>query len=158
MPSPEQSPERAHLRHHIEKRVEDRDITWRELEALSGVPYETVRRIRTSDRPITRDIREKLEDGLRWERGSIRAILSGGDPTPLPEEPRLAVEDRVLDTPIGQVFYQAVRDIDADPDLTPEERKELEAATAQRLSDEITLFVEMKRAQIRKRRRESGDA
>jgi hypothetical protein len=147
MPSPKQSPERARLRAFIEQRVVDLDLSWRDLERLSGVPYETTRRVRTGARPISRETIEGLEDGLRWERGSIRAILSGGDPTPLPDGPRMAVEDHALDTPIGRVAYQVIRDLDADDTLTPEARAELEATIAERMRHDAELFIRAMRAE-----------
>lgn len=153
MPSPQQQPpERARLRALIEERADDLELNWRELVTASGVPYETIRRVRTGDRPINRDTREGLEDGLKWDRGSIRAILDGGDPTPLPAAPRIAVEDHVLDTPIGQVAYQIMQGLDADDDLSPEERAEMEESIAERIRSDVTLFAEMKRAQIERRR------
>lgn len=127
-------------------------MTWADLERASGVPYETIRRVRTGDRPITKDVRDRLEDGLRWKRDSIRRILEGGDPIPL-EGPTLVQEEGILNTPIGRAVYTAIREIDEDSDdLTDEERSELEEALAERLRTEMTLFANMKRAEIERRR------
>lgn len=164
MPSPRpQPPERARLRALLEARQRQEDRTWQEIADAGGITYETIRRVRTGSAEISRDTREALEDGLRWERGSIRDILQGGDPTPLPGSPpnptrvpRIAVEERVLNTSIGQVTQQIAQDLDADDTLTPEEHAELEVAIAERIRSDITLFVHAKRAEIQRRRRDDA--
>lgn len=83
MPTPEpQPPDRTRLRHHMEKRQEELEETWREIAARGGVPYETLRRVRIGSSPLRVTTRAALDRGLRWEPGSTSAILSGGDPTP----------------------------------------------------------------------------
>jgi hypothetical protein len=37
-------------------------------------------------------ILRRLEGALRWEPGSVRAVLAGGDPAPLPDETRRPVQ------------------------------------------------------------------
>jgi hypothetical protein len=144
MPSPrQQSPERARLRTHIEDQVEALDITWAELARASGVPYETIRRVRDGNRPITKDVRDRLEDGLGWARGSIRDILDGGDPTPA--NPRISIENHVLDTRVGQVLYQVIQDLNADQD--PERRAKIDAALAERFANDAELFMRAMRAE-----------
>lgn len=68
----------------VRRRREQRD--WTQLDVATRGPVsidriqaiEGVRTDRYSARTIT-----KLERGLEWESGSIRAILAGGEPTPL---------------------------------------------------------------------------
>lgn len=145
---PVQSPERARLRRHIEARVEELDLTWSALSARAGIPYETIRRVRIGTRPISRAVRVALEDGLQWGRGSIRAILAGGDPTPatggaLDPGP-------TVDTAIGPVEVHIARDLDTALDgLTTDQAAEIERRLAERMRTEAPLFVELLAREMR---------
>jgi hypothetical protein len=71
--------------------------------AAAEINRETLRLIRQGTgqiRPLTMD---GIEDALQWRRGSIDAILSGGDPTPKrmfpvdgPNEPMTPMERELL--------------------------------------------------------------
>lgn len=104
------------------------------------------------------DAVQAAEDAYRLQPGSLRRALSGEIPTPQPadsssdETPRTVVEDHVLETSIGHVTYQIVRDPTADDTMSPEERRALEEALAERLRTEIPLFVEMRRREIEEQR------
>lgn len=142
---------RASWARHVEKPgFRQRVITDLELGARDTFADETLR---------------VAEDAYRLVPGSIRrAIASGGLPEPLPldgepEEPEqgpavptISVADHVLDTPIGQVTHQIMQDLNADADLSPEERAEMEAAVAERIRSDVTLFVHAKRAELERRR------
>lgn len=62
------------------------DLTWVDLAKRADVSVKTLDAIRRGrNRPNARTTR-RLEDALRWERGSIAAIYAGGDPTPVTQE------------------------------------------------------------------------
>lgn len=54
--------------------------TWRDLSTKAGISYETLRALRAGGNPSD-GTTYALEKALRWEPGSVRAILAGGDPT-----------------------------------------------------------------------------
>lgn len=57
--------------------------TWRQLAAHADISYETLRSARTGESVPSDGTKEGLERALRWQHGSIDAVLSGGDPTPV---------------------------------------------------------------------------
>lgn len=75
--------QRAPLRKAMEARIEELDITWRDVAAAAGISYETVRKARTGPGGIPSRTRRALERGLRWARGSVDAVLAGDKPAPL---------------------------------------------------------------------------
>lgn len=61
-------------------------MTQEEVKAAGGPSTATMRLIEGALQDSYRDvILGRLEDALRWEPGSVAAILSGGDPTPRTE-------------------------------------------------------------------------
>ncbi|MFY7069622.1 hypothetical protein ACOQFV_27505 [Nocardiopsis changdeensis] len=153
------SPERLRLGRLIDQRKRRKSWTWTEI-AARGIPLETLRRARLGTAPLTKETLERLDHTLQWEPGSAQTVLNGGNPVPL-EGPTVEQEQRVLSTPLGEAAYTVIREIEEDSeDLDPEEREELEAALAERLRTEMTLFANMKRAELerrRGRRARSGD-
>lgn len=73
---------RERLNRHMEDRRYELGMrTWRALSERAGIAYETLRALRAGSNPSDATVRD-LETALRWERGSIDAILAGGEPTP----------------------------------------------------------------------------
>lgn len=142
----------------VDARQKEMRDTWTAISRRGDIPLETLRRARLGRTPLTEGNLRRLEVGLRWTLGSADAVLDGGDPTPLPSAPRVEVEEHVLDTAIGQVKYQIAPVSDADGVMSAEELQELEEDLAERLRTEIPLFVEMRRRELEKRRREQGGA
>lgn len=64
------------------RRVELR-LTWEALADRAGVTAETVRAIRRGENLPSALTKEGLENALGWDRGSIDAIWSDGDPVVL---------------------------------------------------------------------------
>ena len=60
-------------------------LRWRDVADLGGVSYEVVRAVRNGTGDIRLLTQRGIEDGLKWQQGSVRAILEGGDPVPLGE-------------------------------------------------------------------------
>lgn len=58
--------------------------TWRDLSARAEISYETLRALRAGGRP-SEATTHQLERALQWEPGSVRTIITGGEPTPLPD-------------------------------------------------------------------------
>lgn len=86
-PRSSQSAERERLALLMDDRRRELRLTWDQVAAAAGVNRETLRLIRQGDgqlRPLTKD---GIEDALQWQRGSIDAILAGGDPTPIGQRP-----------------------------------------------------------------------
>lgn len=87
-----QSPERRRLGALIEERRKQLRLSQDALGEEGGITGETVRRIIHGNRPISPRSKTGLERGLRWQTGSIDAILAGADPTPI-DPPLPSMED-----------------------------------------------------------------
>lgn len=61
----------------------DLGLTWQEVAQAASISPATLRAMRAGTNMPSALTRRRLEDALRWERGSIQAILDGGDPTPV---------------------------------------------------------------------------
>lgn len=85
----------------------DLRMNWREVSTAAGISYEALRGIRRGDYRPSELTARALDDALRWERGSVEAILAGGDPMPIR---RHAPDDDDFD-PIAQLERME----DADP-------------------------------------------
>lgn len=66
----------------IEERRLDLDLSLNEVAQLAKISPATLRAIRRGTTQPTPLTKRRLEDALRWERGSIDAVDAGGDPTP----------------------------------------------------------------------------
>ncbi|MUN41502.1 hypothetical protein [Actinomadura litoris] len=81
-------PARVRLAEHMDERRRDlgrqrgERFSWDEVAVKAGLHRETLRNIRLHGRPMRDTTKDGIEDALQWERGSIDAILQGGDPTP----------------------------------------------------------------------------
>ena len=74
----------------VRDRRGDLGLTQEEVTAAGGPSNSTVRLIEGARRDGYRPaILRSLERALQWERGSVAAVLGGGDPTPLTDEPTL---------------------------------------------------------------------
>lgn len=81
----------------IEDRADELDLQWNQLAAESGITVQTLRQMRTAANMPSRNTKRGLEIGLRWKRGSVNAILAGGEPTPLAESETSYREDDDFD-------------------------------------------------------------
>lgn len=88
---------RAHKR--LDQVMNDRrvelDMTWGEIATRARIAEVTLRAIRKGDNNPGELTARRLEDALQWEPGSIEAILDGGQPTPVQEEPGLSFGERL---------------------------------------------------------------
>lgn len=82
MGAPKRSPERKRLAKLMDDRRADLRLRWDEVAELAGVTYETLRQVRYGAGEIRILTKRGIEEALQWERGSIDAILAGGDPRP----------------------------------------------------------------------------
>lgn len=74
---------RANLKRHIEQRVTELRLKWREVAERSGYAVSWIRHIRNDpNKVVTPDFATALDRALEWEPGSTTAILDGGEPTP----------------------------------------------------------------------------
>ena len=66
-----------------------------------------------SDKQIPSDFNQRLIEGvLRWEPGSVRAILNGGQPTPLPAATVTALPTHPGELPPDDDFVRELRAMD----------------------------------------------
>jgi len=79
-----ESPNRRRLAELMEERRKDLRLRWQDVAEASGLSLKTLHSVRSSDRRVAELTKTGVEDGLRWEHGSVDLILSGGDPVPLP--------------------------------------------------------------------------
>ena len=76
---------RKRLADLMEQRRVSLRLTWREVAEAAGISYEALRNARNGTAAIAALTQAGIEDGLRWERGSIAHVLDGGDPVPAGE-------------------------------------------------------------------------
>ena len=75
----------------VSERRGDLGLTQEEVRAAGGPSTATQRLIEGGHQSRYQPrILAALETGLKWQRGSVRRILAGGDPLPLPGEPATA--------------------------------------------------------------------
>jgi transcriptional regulator with XRE-family HTH domain len=66
----------------------ERRLTWERVADRAGLSVALLRNIRAGTAPITKDSKIGIERALDWARGSVDAILAGGEPSPLDEPTR----------------------------------------------------------------------
>ena len=74
---------RRRLARLMDERRDELELLWNDVAKLAGLTREGLRTVRVGNRNIKPETRRGIERALQWERGSVRAILSGGEPTPL---------------------------------------------------------------------------
>lgn len=74
---------RERLARLMDERRDDLELHWNEVAELAGLTREGLRKIRYGIAGIQTTSKHGLEKALHWERGSINAILAGGNPTPI---------------------------------------------------------------------------
>lgn len=92
-PTEDETP-RERLARLMDERRADLELNWQEVADTAGLTREGLRKIRYGTRAMQTDSKVGLERALRWKRGSVNAILAGGDPTPVepaPEDQRPAL-------------------------------------------------------------------
>jgi hypothetical protein len=77
---------RQRLADLMERRRLDLGLTWREVAEAGNISYEVIRAIRNGNGQIRPLSKRGIEVGLKWEAGSVQAILDDGDPQPVPAE------------------------------------------------------------------------
>lgn len=108
---PDQPPERARLREHMEARQGHLGENWDAIARRAGIHEETFRRVRFGTGQMRPATRVAIERGLKWEPGSVRATLDGGDPTPLPETEDDRYATGAID--LGDRVIHLARDLNA---------------------------------------------
>lgn len=71
---------------YLERRIAELGLEYAEVARLAGFSIEVLRKMRHGI-TVRLSTYRKLERSLRWEHGSVEAILSGRDPIPLAEDP-----------------------------------------------------------------------
>lgn len=131
---PARTPARQRLADLMERRRLDLGLTWREVAEAGSISYEVIRAIRHGNGQIRPLSGRGIEVGLKWEAGSVQAVLGDGDPTPVPagpaplpaapEPPRETAEDAALSTvviraavprTVREIWTRVRRDLAATP-------------------------------------------
>jgi transcriptional regulator with XRE-family HTH domain len=103
----------------IKARAEELRKTLDQVAAEAGITKQTLRAIRRGENRPFYKTANGIEDSLRWERGGLYALLDGGEPTALPDEPPASGEPvPVLIDP----FEVQIRGLDH---LTEDEQNEI---------------------------------
>jgi hypothetical protein len=68
---------RAALRAEMERAIDELGMTWLEATQSGKLSYQTLRRARDGEGPITPRTARSIETIFEWPRGTVRAILSG---------------------------------------------------------------------------------
>lgn len=78
----------ARLAHHVKARRTQLGLTWRDVGAGGGPTWSTLARIESAEqvKRLHGDTLRRLDVGLEWAPGSAKAVLDGGEPTPIDEE------------------------------------------------------------------------
>jgi len=137
---------RTRVEEHLNNRRLDLGLRWREVVLLAGISPTTMNKIRMQGTQGVDPVNVRaVENALRLERGSIRAVESGGELKALPED---APDLRLVDAPGSGKAWQLTRRIlgeeatvmiSAAPGMTEDwARRELE-----RIADRLEL--EMRR-------------
>jgi transcriptional regulator with XRE-family HTH domain len=117
---------RIRLAQYIERRISALALEYAEVCRRAGISDETLSKVRKGAGARSSTY-TKLEHALGWARGSIAAILDGGEPTPLDTPP-----DQAPSTPEGsplsreltfaqRLLATLIRELD----LSPEEADEV---------------------------------
>ena len=115
---PARPAERQRLADLMEQRRLELGLRWREVAEAGNISYEVIRAIRNGSGEIRPLSRHGIETGLRWEAGSVAAVLGGGDPVPLPELDLSGGDDAAnapYVTEILTVAYAALRSLATTP-------------------------------------------
>jgi hypothetical protein len=136
---------RERLNRHMEDRRYELGMrTWRALSDRAGIAYETLRALRAGSNPSDATVRD-LETALRWERGSIDAILAGGEPTPRVERhvglrDSARAEDDLADRPPTR---QELEEITAEIRRLRKELDDVKAQQAERSTSQVRRDLDM---------------
>lgn len=116
-------PATQRLASYLEARADELDLDWRDVAEEAGISVETLRAIRRGNNLPSRGTRRGLDRALRWELGSVTAILAGDEPTPVTakRKPR-----------VGDDFAERIERILADPEAM---RRAAEILRAARIGD-----------------------
>lgn len=68
-------------------------MDWQDVADAAGIRTQTLRVVRQGGNPPSDKTKYGLETALQWQPGSVDAVLSGGDPTPLEGQAEQAVTD-----------------------------------------------------------------
>lgn len=106
----EREPARARLAELMDQRRRDLRLTWDQVASQAGIHRETLRQIRAGGGSIRPLSATGIEDALQWHRGSVDAILAGGDPTTLEAEAdRQMLERNYQDPAVAQLAQRLER-------------------------------------------------
>ncbi|MDX5569034.1 hypothetical protein PYK79_45140 [Streptomyces sp. ID05-04B] len=119
---------RIRLAQYIERRISTLALEYAEVCRRAGISDETLSKVRKGAGARSSTY-TKLEHALDWTRGSIAAILDGGEPTPLDTPPDRVPAGRAPEaSPLGRELTFAQRllaTLIRELDLSPEEADEV---------------------------------
>lgn len=77
---------RRRLASAIDDRRLELRLPWADVATRAGITRQTLRRVRRESSDITSLTKRGIEQALAWQRGSIDAVLAGGEPTPVDDQ------------------------------------------------------------------------
>ena len=96
------------------RRVALRPLQWKEVAKRAGMSEQNLLRIRNGEISLTPEAIAGIEIALRWDVGSVKAILAGGEPTLLSASDSAvpaAPETTIPATPHGSTLPLAAQDV-----------------------------------------------
>jgi hypothetical protein len=112
-----ESPNRQRLAELMEERRKDLHLRWQDVAERSGLSLKTLHSVRSSDKRVAELTKTSIEDGLRWEHGSIDLVLAGGEPVPGDPPPPALTPEALLDSaPPPRAIIEFAREYGIDPD------------------------------------------
>lgn len=141
---PRDTAERTRLADEMDRRRIALSLRWEHIAEKARISTTHLRKFRRGDAGASDVVLAALEDALQWERGSIAAILDGGQPTPAAEsshrDPTKTLAEMLLERGLARPEELSVSDeIRNDPvaweileaeDLSPAGRDRMLAAYA----------------------------
>jgi DNA-binding transcriptional MerR regulator len=97
----------ARLARYLETRADEIDLDWVAVAREAGITVETLRAVRRGNNRPSRATRKGLDRALRWEPGSVAAILEYGEPTPVHPTGSQQLED------VRRMLASQMEDLDA---------------------------------------------
>ena len=110
---------RQRLAELMDERRRELRLRWQDVAETGGLSLKTLHSVRTGTAGIAPLTERGIEVGLRWEAGSVGAVLTGGEPQPARVPPLAAV-------PAAPLSFERGQD-DLFPDMDPATRAEVDA-------------------------------
>lgn len=109
----------------MEQRRLELDLAWKDLASAAKVSVATLGAIRRGVNEPSALNKRRLENALRWEHGSIEAILTGGEPTTVADAADSQAPEGEHQDPLVAELAQQLEQLKAEAARNREENNEI---------------------------------